>query len=85
AEPVPGVHRAVQPAPGHQAPRLEARQGQPLRPAGCLPWVESTVSRLSRGARALPRVAEEQPTNSRLYPVGATTRLRPGPGPACCG
>ena len=59
--------------------------GSATRPAteaapGCgLPWVESTVSRLSRGARALPRLAEEQPTDSRLYPVGATTRLRPGP------
>src|SRR5690606_18660287 len=27
AEPVPGVHRPVQPVPGHPPPRLEGRQG----------------------------------------------------------
>lgn len=31
AEPVPCIHRVVQPAAGHQAPRLEAGQGQPLK------------------------------------------------------
>ncbi len=37
AEPVPGVHRAVQPAAGHQAPGLEAGQGQSLRPRVRIP------------------------------------------------
>ncbi|WP_251274467.1 hypothetical protein, partial [Enterobacter hormaechei] len=64
--------------------------GSGTRPAiettpGCgLPWVESTVSRLSRGARGLLHMAEEQPTDSRLYHAPSALGPRPAAGSRPC-